>query len=606
MSARPSRALVALAAGLAVAATLATTSASAHDTTTSTRPAFTLTILHNNDGESSLLPRTVSGVEYGGISRFIGKVDELKDEAVSGRPAEGQARRRGVVVLNSGDNFLAGLAFQASRQPGAPFYDAEAVQQIGYDTLAIGNHEFDFGPDVFDEFVDNVGRANFVSANLDFSADPQLSLRVGRDLLRSEVIVERGQRIGVVGLTTPTLPQISSPVTVQVSDDLRLAAQTEIDRLRHSGVNKIILVSHLQGLATELALIPQLSGIDIVIGGGGGELLADTAEGDLLVPGDESQVFGSYPQVAISADGATVPVVTTDGNYEYLGRLVVNFDREGNVLGWDQFASGPVVITAAGPAAAREDRRAKREIQEPVAAYVAEQGSNVLATSEVVLQCERNDVRKAESNCGNLLADSMLASATERAAEFGLPTPQVAFQNGGGIRGEVDVPAGPFTVATAFQVAAFSTNFVSIAPDVPAETFRQILEEGAIGLPAGADGGFVQAAGFSYTIDTSRQPRVTAGAVQTVAGARITDVVLDDGTVVVADGVAAPITLTIASNDFSLAGGDAYPVVPFTRLGESYTQALISYVTEDLGGVISAADYPEAGEGRITIVTPAP
>lgn len=602
MSVRTMRLLAAAAAtgSLALASTVATSPAIADSTRSAPRPDYTLTILHNNDGESVLLPRVINGVEYGGIARFVSKVDQLESAAVRGRAPAGQARQRGAVVLNSGDNFLAGLPFQASRQPGAPFYDAEAVKAIDYDVLAIGNHEFDFGPEVFGEFVDGVGRANFVSANLDFSGEPVLADKVGRELLRSEIIRERGERIGIVGLTTPTLPQISSPGGVVVDPDLVTAAQTEIDRLTHRGVDKIILVSHLQGLSSELALIPQLSGIDVVIGGGGGELLADPAQGDQLVPGDETTVFGSYPLVATNADGVRVPVVTTEGNYKYVGRLVVDFDRDGEVLGWDEGLSGPQIVTSSGPAAVGEDRRVRRNIQDPVAAYVAGATANVLAQTQVDLQCQRNDVRRAESNCGNLMADSMLAAATRLAPAFGVPVPQVGFQNGGGIRGEVDVLAGPFTEATAFQLAAFSTNFVSVAT-VPAETFRQILEEGAVGLPAAADGGFVQIAGARYTIDTNLPARQTVGSEQSVPGQRITSVVLDDGTVLVADGVAADVDVTIASNNFSLNGGDAYPVVPFTALGESYTQALITYVSQDLGGVISAADYPVAGEGRIVI-----
>ena len=71
------------------------------------RPAFTLTIMHNNDGESSLLPLEVDGVEYGGVARFQTKVDELRRESGWRTYDRGEARRRGVVLLNSGDNFLA-------------------------------------------------------------------------------------------------------------------------------------------------------------------------------------------------------------------------------------------------------------------------------------------------------------------------------------------------------------------------------------------------------------------------------------------------------------------------------------------------------------------
>ena len=149
---------------------------------------ITLTILHNNDGESSLLPTTIDEVDYGGAALFKATVDELRDSAGQASFDPGEARRRGVVVLNSGDNFLAGTTFEASRVDGAPFYDALAVNAIGYDALAIGNHEFDFGPAAFARFVNEVGGVPFVSANLDFSGEPSLAGLAGSRLVSSTVI----------------------------------------------------------------------------------------------------------------------------------------------------------------------------------------------------------------------------------------------------------------------------------------------------------------------------------------------------------------------------------------------------------------------------------
>jgi 5'-nucleotidase len=67
--------------------------------------------------------------------------------------------------------------------------------------------------------------------------------------------------------------------------------------------------------------------------------------------------------------------------------------------------------------------------------------------------------------------------------------------------------------------------------------------------------------------------------------------------------------IDIATIDFSARGGDMYPFrgAPFTTLGVVYQQALFNYIVDPaaqggLGGVISAAQYPEGGEGRITAV----
>ena len=64
----------------------------------------------------------------------------------------------GVLVLSAGDNSLSGPQFRASLdKEGLPYYDALAMELIGYDASAIGNHELDFGTDVFADFVESFG-----------------------------------------------------------------------------------------------------------------------------------------------------------------------------------------------------------------------------------------------------------------------------------------------------------------------------------------------------------------------------------------------------------------------------------------------------------------
>jgi hypothetical protein len=88
-----------------------------------------------------------------------------------------------------------------------------------------------------------------------------------------------------------------------------------------------------------------------------------------------------------------------------------------------------------------------------------------------------------------------------------------------------------------------------------------------------------------------------------VPGSRVVDITLSDGTPIVQGGnVVAGNDLAIATIDFLARGGDQYPYrgAPFTSVGVSYQQALANYIVNGLNGVISAADYPEGGEGRIT------
>lgn len=559
---------------------------------------FQLTILHNNDGESQII-NAGSGLEdFGGVARFKTLVDNLRAEATSGG---GRGVGQGVIMLSSGDNFLAGPELNASFDNGVPYYDSTAVSLIGYDAMAIGNHEFDFGPDVLADFIEGTnGTIPFVSANLDFSNEPNLQAFVNNGtIVKSTIVQESGVKIGIVGLTTPDLPFISSPRDTIINSELVAVAQEQIDRLEYRGVNIIIMISHLQGIDEDLDLATQLSGIDVMIAGGGDEVLAN--DDDLLVPGDVA--FGPYPMSATGADGAHIPVVTTAGDYKYVGRLVVNFDADGNLLGVDDASGAVRVAGGSNPDAVTSDPTMQALVVEPVEAYVAGLAANIIGVSEVALEGRRNPgVRTMETNEGNLMADSLLWTATELAGDFGQPTPDVALQNGGGIRNNTLIPAGDISELTTFEIAPFS-NFVTIVPDISREQFKEIMEN-AVSQVENASGRFAQVAGFSMVYDPNGTPQELDddGNVVT-AGTRVQEITLDDGTMIVSGGaVVAGDALTVATIDFLAKGGDQYPYrgAAFTQVGVTYQQALANYIIGPLGGLISAADYPEGGEGRIT------
>jgi 5'-nucleotidase len=558
---------------------------------------FWLTVLHHNDGESQLLGTGTADEPYGGVARFKTLADDLREGAILGGFG-----LRGALLISAGDNYLAGPEFTASQTAGVPFYDSVALDLIGYDALAIGNHEFDFGPDVLADFIEGFGddAPPFVSANLDVSAEPRLQALVDSGVITSSVVVTKaGRQIGIVGATTTDLPFISSPRNVVVSS-VAGAVQAEVDALTAQGVNIVILTSHLQGLSEDQALLPLLTGVDIAIAGGGDELLANA--GDLLIPGDEDLVQGAYPMVVTAADGASVPVVTGPGNYTYLGRLVARFDAAGNLLVTDA-ASGPVRVSGTGADAVAPDAAVLAAVAAPVSAFVADLANTVVGTSEVALNGVRDPgVRTQETNEGNLLADALLWKAQQLAPDFGVAAPSIAIQNGGGIRNSSVIPAGDITELTTFDVAPFA-NFVVVMELTPAQ-LKDVLEN-CVSQVEDASGRFGQIAGFSFTWDSAGDPRTfdDDGGV-TFAGARILEVTLDDGTPIVVNGAVAANApnVGLATIDFLARGGDQYPLdgIDFTVLGASYQQALRDYIVDALGGAITAAAYPEGGAGRIT------
>ena len=542
-------------------------------------PGLSLTILHINDAESQLLGLGDAN-EYGNAARFIEKMNDLR----AAYPLN--------LVITSGDNFLAGPEFNASVANGTS-YDALALGAAGFDALCLGNHDFDFGPAYLAEFVQNFPAGQtFLSCNIDFSGEPALQAQVdaGR-IAPSKVVTVDGVDVAIIGATTPNLPFISSPGACVVDADVAGSIQAEIDRLAALGVDHVIVTSHLQGVAEDLSLISQLRGVDVAIAGGGDDLLANPS--DVLIPGDEAA--GAYPLVATDADGNDVPVISTKGSYGYIGRCTIDFDVAGNVLVAE---GGPVrvVDVTVGKDGVSGDASIQASVVDPVATYVAELANTVVATSEVELDGRRPQIRSEETNEGNLITDAFIWQATELAKQFGVPAPKVAFANGGGIRNDSIIPAGPVSALDTFDMLPFS-NFVTVIPEVSRETLVAAFENCySRVLPGGGSAGsgtgrFGQLSGAVVVFNADRPE-----------GERIISAVLSDGTVIceagqVVDGPAVPVVTV----DFLANGGDQYPFagLPYQIMGVSYQQALQNFLVDGLGGLITAAEYPVGGEGRI-------
>ena len=563
-----------------------------------------LTVFHNNDGESQLVNAGEGLEDFGGLAKFATLLDNLRAEADAG---EGSVN----ITINSGDNFIPGPEFSASIAKGVPFYDSIGLNSMDYDAMAIGNHEFDFGPDLLEQFIISFDNPPpFVTANLVFTAEPVLQALVYDGIIVRTTIIEKdGQEIGIVGLTTTELPFISSPRNVEVLTDLAGIVQTEVDAFADAGINKVILISHLQAITNEIDLAAEVTGLDIIVAGGGQELLANPD--DLLVPGDElANAFGPYPVVTQLADGSDVLVVTTNGGYKYVGLLKVEFDADGVIMAVDDASGIYRVAGGDNPDAVAPNEFIQVNVVDPVVEFTSGLADNVIAASEVALEGRRSPgVRTEETNLGNLVADSLLWQARLLAGEFGVASPDVALQNGGGIRNDTLIPAGAITELTTFDILPFA-NFVSIVPGIPREQFKEIMEN-CVSVAPTADGRFAQIAGFSMVYDPAETAQVLDDDLGVVTpGTRVRSIILDNGTVIVADGAVVPgAPVGIVTNDFSARGGDQYPFrdAPFTTVGVVYQQALANYlvgplVDGALGGVVTSAEYPEGGEGRITIV----
>lgn len=265
-----------------------------------------------------------------------------------------------------------------------------------------------------------------------------------------------GELIGVGGATTPLLESISSPTGTTVMDpksnDMAALAgilQPTIDMLEDTGINKIVLVSHLQQITLEESLIPLLSGVDISIAGGSDTLLANSD--DRLRGGDVAA--DQYPVITTDLDGNPAVVVSTDGEYSYVGRLVVNFNAAGILVddmdnAIDDLSdlnldlNGPIVtddqavadLWGTKEAAFAEGTKGSdvQKLVDAVQDIVIAKDSSIIGETEVYIDGRRESVRTEETNLGDLSADANLAEAQKYD-----PTVVVSIKNGGGIRDSI-------------------------------------------------------------------------------------------------------------------------------------------------------------------------
>ena len=548
--------------------------------------------------------------------------------------AAARADGNAVLAVYAGDAYLSSAAFICGQREGSPFFDAVAQSAIPYDAHVIGNHEFDSTPDVLERFIRSFEGQPFLSANLDFSGEPgfadlvdddgliELPIAGGRVVGRSMILDDpvSGARFGLVGATTPGLTSISIPRNVAVTPDLAATAtavQSEIDRLLARGVNKIIFVSHLQSLESDVAIVALLRGVDIAVSGGGHALLQNPAVDASLqvLPGELTPVEGEYPLEATDADGRTIYLVTTAGHYRYVGRLDAVFDAAGEVESIVAASSYPRPVVPASEAAALAgfagavvpDPTLVATVEEPIAACLAGLASTTVATTEVLLDVSRAGVRGGESNAGNLVADAFLHAYDRAAPGLGLPqrgpdNPVVAIQNSGGIRQNAGdtlptsgtAPGEIFLVNT-LDVLPFP-NAVSVVGNVSPAELKAVFEVSGERYPA-PSGAFLQIGGIVAVYDPS-QP----------AGERVVSLTLADGTPIVAGGAiveGAP-AVTVVTSSFVADGGDGYTMLGSNpdklRIVASYEQALREYLRAL--GTVRADDprYAPGGEARSTFV----
>lgn len=567
------------------------------------QPDFRLQLLHfaDIDGQPEALDH---------VANFSRLVSEFRS-----------AYPHNTLLVSSGDNYIPGPRFYAAGDdamasvlgvPAEGRADIIFLNELGVRASAVGNHDLDSGPEGFvsaisaestDQGSFPGARFPFLAANLDFSAAEataplatdggQVAEAIPGHLAPSAVTVVGGEVIGLVGASTPTLGAITSTGDIGVQpqsrsvEDLAAIIQPTVDSLTEAGVDKIVLLAHMQQISVEQELAGLLSDVDIIVAGGSNTLLADST--DTLWPGDEAA--DSYPLELTSATGDPVLLVNVDGDYRYLGRLVVEFNDDGVIMlgSLDAEESGSYATHA--DAMGGIEAEADPEIEDVVASVrdvLQRREGNVLGRTEVYLDGRRSEVRTEETNLGNLTADANLWYAQQFDSEA-----VVSIKNGGGIRaaiGDSYVPAGsvdyepelipppaidsvgkPEGGISQFDIEGslrFNNSLTLLT--VSAAELYDIMEHAVAGTAEGATPGqFPQIGGMRFSFDPARTAR--SGDAENMGaetnGSRIRDLVVVDETGSVTDRVVIAgelqgdpsRTFRLVTLGFLADGGDDYP-----------------------------------------------
>ena len=520
-----------------------------------------LVILHTND----IHGRAVADDASFGYARIA----QLKKNL--------QAQGAEVILMDAGD-FSQGTPLV---NLGYGKNAVEFMNAAGYDIATLGNHEFDWGSDNMEQ---NMANAKFavVCANLTRAAD-------GTTVFPASKIYETAiGKVGVFGLDTPetmtkTHPDKVKGISFAQGEELFAVAAAQVAELEAAGCDLIVCLGHL-GEDDEstgnrsIDLLEKVTGIDLFIDGHS----HTTIDGGVM-------------------NGETLR--TSTGNYaEAIGYVVAEKVTEEETTS--------IALTAGLWTIAENDEAAMMlgngiAIDEEVAAVVNTMNDAVeaelsatFAKTEVLLDGNRAPgVRTQETNLGDFAADSILWAAKQALGEDKV---DAALTNGGGIRASIEI--GDVTMKDMKTVFPFGNEVATLT--ITGAELLEALEAATFSTPE-AIGAFPQVAGIEFTIDTTvayengdLYPNSTYYA-PAKPGSRVTIATVGG------EAWAADAEYTIATNDFTAAGGDTYGVFayPFTqtgyKTGVALEDALVNYTQTVLGGVIG--EQYAAPAGRITI-----
>jgi 2',3'-cyclic-nucleotide 2'-phosphodiesterase (5'-nucleotidase family) len=329
-------------------------------------------IIHTNDLHSHFETGDESG--HGGYAAVKATIDRLK--------AQAQAAGIETLTLDAGD-FSEGTLFYIA-DSGEDSW--RVVQQMGYDAIAIGNHDWLVGPAEMDAIVAAVQpQTPLLSANIDFDA----RFHALNQYIRPHAEFTRaGVRIGVMGLATDEI-EYSWRITDGKINPPNDVGKKEVEELRLRN-DIVIALTHL-GVTADQALAANVPGIDLIVGGHSHTVLAD-------------------PVWVKDPHGREVPIVQTGAHGQYVGDLLIDYEP-GKPLKIVHYRLIPVLKTAGqDPAMLEQVAAVRRDLEKK---YTAQWLYEVIGTSETAWESPQD----YPTPWGNFYVDAIREAA---GADLGL------------------------------------------------------------------------------------------------------------------------------------------------------------------------------------------
>lgn len=505
---------------------------------------------------------------HGRILEEKGVIGDAKAASVI---EEERSKVENTIVVDAGDAFQ-GLPISNSTKGEDR---ANIMNQVGYDAMAVGNHEFDFGMDQAIKYKETL---NFplLSANTYVN---------GARVFEASTIVDKtptvvGDEFVVIGVTTPETAIKTHPKNIEgvtfadpITEVNKVIDEVEARALADNRVyNNYIILAHLGVDATTPVEWR-------------GSTLAEALSQNSKLAGKRVIVIDGHSHTVQSATyGDNVTYNQTGSYLNNIGKVTLKSE---------QLLGEASLISAADTASVTPDALITELVNEIKVKYEAENAQVVIENNPVELNGERSNVRVRETNLGNAVTDAIYAYGQ---TGFSNKT-SLAVTNGGGLRATIakDQPVTkgdiiavlPFgniisqITVTGQQIQDMFTKSLSSALQTDKETGKFILDENGAPLFE-ASGGFLQISGATVFYDPSLpvKERVLLIGILNPETGEYDDLDLEK-------------TYYLATNDFLAAGGDGYTMLGGTREeGPSMDSVFADYLkTADLSAYADINPY---------------